>query len=69
MVAWILIFTGIVIWFYIGLRFVTQESAKIKAEEAKAWEHPINNDEYGRFLKSAGWKSISKIIVEHNYDE
>ena len=69
MVAWILIFTGMAIWFFIGLYSLTRESAKIKAERLKAWEHPIDNDEYERFLKSAGWKAINKIIVDRNYDE
>lgn len=69
MVAWILIFTGIAIWFVTGLYILTHESSKIKAERLKAWEHPIDNKEYERFLKSAGWKAISKIIVEHNYDQ
>lgn len=69
MLAWILIFTGITIWFCTGLYIVTHDSTSHKAEELKAWEHPIDNREYERFLKSAGWKAISKIAVESDYNE
>jgi hypothetical protein len=69
MIAWILIFTVITIWFVTGVYIMTGGSSSKKAEELKAWEHPIDNKEYERFLKSAGWKAISKIIVEHNYDQ
>ena len=69
MLAWILILTGITIWFCIGLYIMTHDLTSQKAEEQKAWEHPIDNKEYERFLKPAGWKAISKIAVESDYNE
>ena len=69
MIAWILIFTGITIWFVTGVYIMTRGSSSQKAAKLKAWEHPIDNREYERFLKSAGWKAISKIAVESDYNE
>lgn len=68
MLAWILIFTGITIWFCTGLYIMTHDLTSQKAEEQKAWEHPIDNKEYEKFLKSAGWKAISKIAVESDFN-
>lgn len=69
MVAWILICTGITIWFVTGLYIMTRDSSSQKVERLKDWKHPISNRKYKRFLKSAGWKAINKIIVECDYDE
>ena len=48
---------------------MTRGSSSQKAAKQKAWEHPIDNREYENFLKSAGWKAISKIAVESDYNE
>ena len=69
MLAWILIFTGITIWFCIGLYIMTHDSISQKAEEQKTWKYPIDNMEYEKFLKSAVWKAIRKIAVESDYNE
>lgn len=69
MVAWILICTGMTIWFVTGLYIMTWDSSSKKAEKLKDWKHPISNRKYKRFLKSAGWKAINKIIVECDYNE